>query len=455
MANIKNLTGSKVGPGPSYHDARLAINLSSSGLQITRSLYFYSGSNYGGTRFTSNWYKRGTYVTLKADPSQFTLTTTVATLANLSYGTTYTFGGGSVTDADTSTVYRCAAGYYSGKHISSPTAYSYTPYKLTFNVNGGSWGANVRLNNSNYTGSNYVVVALNDTYFNDMSSDIPSRTGYTFKGWYTATSGGTQIYNASGARVTGTSYWNSSGQWIYRGNVTVYAQWEGVSHTNSLPVYAWSVSGGDSGSGSAWYLGNNTFTKKTGETFSLQKSSSTVTIPNGYALADTYGTSAVTGSWANYAFGTTITQTNANMSFEYDAYPVNYSITYNMNGGTNNSSNRTSYSVISGVTFADPPARSGYNFLGWYIDGVKVTGINIGASNVFSSAADMRTKLASRTTGNKTVEARWELAATASVYPDGSTRYPAMPYLPVNGEWKLLIGYKYDANTGTWKIGIV
>ena len=27
---------------------------------------------------------------------------------------------------------------------------------------------------------------------------LPSRSGYTFKGFYNATSGGTQVYNASG-----------------------------------------------------------------------------------------------------------------------------------------------------------------------------------------------------------------------------------------------------------------
>ena len=40
----------------------------------------------------------------------------------------------------------------------------------------------------------------------------------------TAASGGTQVFNASGKYVAGT-YWNSSGKWVYTGNLTVYAQW--------------------------------------------------------------------------------------------------------------------------------------------------------------------------------------------------------------------------------------
>lgn len=33
-----------------------------------------------------------------------------------------------------------------------------------------------------------------------------TKTGYKFKGIYTATSGGTQVYNAGGVAVNGTSY---------------------------------------------------------------------------------------------------------------------------------------------------------------------------------------------------------------------------------------------------------
>ncbi len=72
-------------------------------------------------------------------------------------------------------------------------------YTITFNANGG--GSNVTLT----TGTDGKLAAL---------PDAPSRTGYTFDGWYTAPSGGTQITKDT----------------VFQGHTTVYAHWkEGAS----------------------------------------------------------------------------------------------------------------------------------------------------------------------------------------------------------------------------------
>lgn len=59
---------------------------------------------------------------------------------------------------------------------------------------------------------------------------------------------------------------------------------------------------------------------------------------------------------------------------------VKYNITYNLNGGTNNSANPLSYlSTDTGTFTLKKPTRSGYHFLGWYTDSSytnKVTSIN-------------------------------------------------------------------------------
>ena len=61
-------------------------------------------------------------------------------------------------------------------------------YTLTLNPNGGTASSN----------GNKLTVTLNSQNYNAISSWLPSRSGYTFKGFYNATSGGTQVYNASG-----------------------------------------------------------------------------------------------------------------------------------------------------------------------------------------------------------------------------------------------------------------
>ena len=80
-----------------------------------------------------------------------------------------------------------------------------------------------------------------------------------------------------------------------------------------------------------------------------------------------------------------------------------------LGGGTNDSANPSTYNVLYGVTLKDP-TRRGYEFAGWYdkATGKRVTGINEGANATFSSADDLYSKLATRTTGNVELEARWK-----------------------------------------------
>ena len=74
-------------------------------------------------------------------------------------------------------------------------------YTVTYNANGGSCGT---------ASATYAGTAL--------TLPTPTRTGYKFLGWYTATSGGTKIGDA------GATYTPSA-------NITLYAQWE------DLPTY--------------------------------------------------------------------------------------------------------------------------------------------------------------------------------------------------------------------------
>ena len=98
--------------------------------------------------------------------------------------------------------------------------FSANQYTITFNRQSGSGGtasATVSFNNNNFSVSPVVV---------------PTRTGYTFGGYYTATGGGgVQIVDASGAwQSNKTDYLDADGKWIYVGNKTVYAKWTAVTY---------------------------------------------------------------------------------------------------------------------------------------------------------------------------------------------------------------------------------
>ncbi len=95
-------------------------------------------------------------------------------------------------------------------------------YKLTLDVNGGT--------KSSGDSSPYTMTYGTGNY-NDISWGLPTKTGYTFTGWYTAASGGTQVYNASGKCTKEGTYFNNSGIWIYTANVTLYAQYTPVKPT--------------------------------------------------------------------------------------------------------------------------------------------------------------------------------------------------------------------------------
>lgn len=90
-------------------------------------------------------------------------------------------------------------------------------YTLTFDANGG-------LVNDNETTAK-CTPTYDKPFFNDVEYLNPQKTGYTFAGWYTAKTGGTQIYNNKGKCTNDGTYWKN-GNWHYTGNATLYAQWK-------------------------------------------------------------------------------------------------------------------------------------------------------------------------------------------------------------------------------------
>lgn len=120
------------------------------------------------------------------------------------------------------TSYNTFSTWYSRSSDTYPATFTGTEvstFTLKINPNGGTYSGSSAIHTSStklvYGGTTHSSIA-----------PLPVRTGYTFMGYYTAASGGTQLYNSSGVCIKGTSYWNSSGKYCYPGDMTLYAQWK-------------------------------------------------------------------------------------------------------------------------------------------------------------------------------------------------------------------------------------
>lgn len=226
------------------------------------------------------------------------------------------------------------------KNVTYYAQWTATPrsYTATFNGNGGGTP-----NPSTIT----------KTYGSELGT-LPtcSRTGYTFLGWYTASSGGTKI--SSTTKITGT--------------VTYYAQWSINSYT-----LTYNVNGGNAVSPASK---------------SVQYGSAYGTLPTPTKSSDAEYTYAFAG-WYTAASGGTQVTTNTTMgagnttiyahwTATRRSYTINYQTTYG-------SLNRTSQSVAYGskgsctLTMPSNNAQYTYTFQGWY------TAANGGGTKVGSS----------------------------------------------------------------------
>ena len=129
----------------------------------------------------------------------------------------YSFVNWTVTTGDLTLTNATSASAATVKARSAGTvtaSFKANQYSVTLNANGGTGGTN----------------SVTATYGQAMpSATMPTRTGYTFNGYFDATSAGTQYYKADG---TSARTWNKTA------NTTLFAQWT----LNTYPV-KWYVNG--------------------------------------------------------------------------------------------------------------------------------------------------------------------------------------------------------------------
>ncbi len=320
------------------------VTLSGSGKSITASFNNTSDSKDYTTTFSSTW--------STANPSYSSVTKTSGYVqVYVPHTLTVDTNGGSTVNNVT--------GKYTGNAVTltSPTktAYDFTGWTLTSGV-GSVSGSTYTFGNGNgavraiWTPHTYTInyspdggsVSQDSETYNVESTSLtlptPTRTGYTFKGW--------TVSNADGNWTVGEPVTNTiSGKY---GNITVKANWEANQYTLSYNLNDTDRQGTASCSETSKTV---TYDSAVGE---LPTPTMTAYQFDGWFTAATGGTQ-VTAS--------TVYQTASNTTVYAHWTPINYTVTYDVNGG--DALTNLTYTIESGTL--PLPTRTGYTFAGWEV----------------------------------------------------------------------------------------
>ena len=197
-------------------------------------------------------------------------------------------------------------------------------YTLTLDPNGGSVSSTTK------------TVTYDSTY-----GDLPTstRTGYTFNGWYTASSGGTKIESTTQVKTAS--------------NHTLYAHWTLNKYTLTLTkgtgiskIY-YKINGATSYSSAT---STQTLSVNYNSTYYYYGVAST-----GYTISSCTASSPCSGTMGTSAVSKTLS-----------AKAKTYTVKYDCNGGSNPPSNQTATYDSTFTVAANTCTRTGYSFNGWY-----------------------------------------------------------------------------------------
>ena len=243
-------------------------------------------------------------------------------------------------------------------------------YTISYDANGGSGSMD---SHSVAYGS---TVKIKDNGFT-------APTGMKFAGWTTKSDGTNDGYGWSTTSALGWqgtwSYIN--GQYGIANNaLKLYAQWQPITYTVKFDP--------NNGVGA---MENQSHTY--GQTYSLTSNTFT---REGYSF-NGWNTKA-DGSGTNYSDGHKVSNLAATDEAQITLYAQwkvdNYTINYDLDGGSLSSNNPTSYNITSTTITLNAPVRAGYAFTGW-------TGSN-------GTTPQKNVSIPAGSTGNKTFKANWQ-----------------------------------------------
>ena len=204
----------------------------------------------------------------------------------------------------------------------------------------------------------------------------PTRAGYTFAGWYTASTGGSQV--------------TSSTTYTTAGSTTYYARWTSKSY-----IITWDLSDGR--------------TETTSQTYGAKLILPDEPSRSGYTFAGWYTSSAGGSQVTSSTTYTTAGSTTYYARWTGDAY----TITWDMGDGKTETTQQV---YGTNLTLPIVPTKVGHTFMGWYT--AKTGGIQVTGNTIY------------QTQGSSTYYARWEARSYAITWDlgDGKTETTQQTY---------------------------
>jgi uncharacterized repeat protein (TIGR02543 family) len=229
-----------------------------------------------------------------------------------------------------------------------------------------------------------------------MSLPTPTRAGYTFNGWFTEETGGTQVTEST----------------AFNSNATIYARWTLITYTVTFNANGGLVTPASGTTGVGRTLASLPTPTRDGYTF------------NGW-----FTTSAATG-------GTQVTESrvfSANTTIYAQWTLITYRVTFNAGGGAVTPASGTT--GVGGTLASLPtPTRAGYAFDGWFT--AETGGEKVAVNMVYGEDTD--------------IYAQWTRSAyTVTLDADGGSVSPATITIGASGRIASLptptrAGYAFD-----------
>ncbi len=224
-------------------------------------------------------------------------------------------------------------------------------YAITYVLKGGK--------NSSSNPKSYTIKSATINLAN------PKRSGYKFEGWYTSSSYRTKVTSIPKGST---------------GKKTFYAKWSILTYR-----LTYILNGGTNNSS------NPSTYKVTNATITLAKPTR-----RGYTFGGWYSDATYKTRISSIAKGST-----GSKKLYAKWTPTKYTITYNLNGGTNSKKNPATYTITSTTVTLMNPTRTGYSFMGWYTS---------------SSYKTRVTSIPKGSTGKKTLYAKWKAHSYSIVF---------------------------------------